>query len=227
MTRRRKLVLIAIVAAIVLLSPLVAIVTATFMVRIAAHGKTYNTVGSIELRRVGLVLGCCKHLMCGRENLFFKYRVRAAAELFRAGKVEYLIVSGDNSVAHYDEATDMKNSIVERGVPPERIYCDFAGRRTLDSVVRAKEIFGQTNLTVISQKFHNQRAIFIARSKGIDAIGFNARAVDMRAGVRAKCREQLARVKTVLDVYFLGTGPRFLGEKIPIGPVPQSESSRR
>ncbi len=103
------------------------------------------------------------------------------------------------------------------GVPTEKIYCDFASFRTLDSIIRAKEVFGQAQLTIISQKFHNERAIFIAQHKGLNAIGFNAEEIDAYNGFRTKCREQLARVKAVLDIYVLHTKPKFLGDQIGIG----------
>jgi SanA protein len=120
-------------------------------------------------------------------------------------------------VVGYDEATDMKNALIQAGIPAEKIYCDFAGFRTLDSIVRAKAIFDQTELTVISQAFHNQRAIYIARYTGIDAIGFNAKEVNAYHSSSTKFREQFARVKTVLDLCLLGTQPKFLGPKIAIG----------
>lgn len=214
MTIRRKAILILLVGAI---ACVLSIIAAAALVRRAARGRTYQDTAAIPHRRVGLVLGCAKYLSDGRANLFFRNRIHAAARLFRAGKVDYLLVSGDNHVAGYNEPADMKDSLVESGVPAERIYCDFAGFRTLDSVVRAKEIFGQTDLTVVSQAFHNQRAIFIARSRGVDAVGFNADGVAGCNGLRTRCREQFARVKTVLDVYLLRTQPRFFGEKIRIG----------
>ena len=163
------------------------------------------------------MLGCVSRLADGRRNLFFTYRVQAAAELFHAGKVRFLIVSGDNHIRTYDEATDMKDELVRLGVPAERIQCDYAGFRTFDSVVRAKAVFGETELTVISQQFHNERAIFIAQHSGLDLIGFNARDVGTYHGFLTRCREQLARVRTVLDVYVLPTRPHFLGPKIQIG----------
>jgi len=192
------------------------VAAALIAIRRAAHGRTYDEVAAIPHRPVGLVLGCSKHLRDGRENLFFLHRVAAAAELFGAGKVDHLLVSGDNRTVDYDEATDMKEALVARGVPESRVTCDFAGLRTLDSIVRAKEVFGQTELTVVSQEFHNQRAIFIAGRRGIDAIGFNADEVDAFNSFRTRCREHLARVKAVLDVCVLGTQPKFLGEKIHI-----------
>jgi SanA protein len=187
------------------------------LIHTSAKGRTYSDVAAIPARKVGLVLGCGSKLADGRRNLFFEYRVRAAAELFHAGKVRYLIVSGDNHIRTYDEATDMRDALVRLGVPAERIQCDYAGFRTFDSVVRAKEVFCETELVVISQRFHNERAIFIAQHKGLDLIGFNAREVGGHDGFVIWCRELLARVRTVLDVYVLPTRPHFLGPKIQIG----------
>ena len=196
---------------------LVAIIASGLLVTHSAKGLTYSDVSSIPNRRVGIVLGCSRQLADGRKNIFFSYRVLAAAQLFNAHKVDYLIVSGDNHVAGYDEATDMKEALAAAGIPKEKITCDFAGFRTLDSIVRAKEVFHQSSITVISQKFHNQRAIYIAKRKGMDAIGFNAREVGSRNGFRTKLREHLARVKAVLDVSLLRTRPKFLGPRIVIG----------
>ncbi|MEI6149964.1 MAG: ElyC/SanA/YdcF family protein [bacterium] len=187
------------------------------LIRTAAQGRTYSDVSAIPHRKVGLLLGCSRRLSDGRANLFFAHRVAAAAQLYKARKVDYLIVSGDNHMAGYDEATDMKRALVAAGIPEQRIYCDYAGFRTLDSVVRAKEVFGQTAVTVISQEFHNRRAIYIARSQGIDALGFNAKEVDAFNSFRTKVRERFALVKTVLDVCLLGTHPKFLGPRIEIG----------
>ena len=183
----------------------------------AASGRLYSDTSLIPFRKTGIVLGCSRKLANGRNNLFFAYRVAAAANLYKANKITYLIVSGDNHVAGYDEATDMKNALVAGGVPAERIYCDFAGFRTLDSIVRAKEVFGQAEITVISQVFHNQRAIYIARHTGINAIGFNAKEVSAYHSASTKIREQFARVKTILDIFLLGTQPKFLGPSIEIG----------
>ena len=192
-----------------------AVLASAAMVHFAAQGRTYADSALIPQRDVGLVLGCSRYLADGRGNMFFKNRIAAAAALYNAGKVGALIVSGDNHTATYDEATDMKNALVKAGVPAENIYCDYAGFRTLDSVVRAKQVFGQTRLTVVSQHFHNQRAIFIARHHGIDAVGFDAAEVDIRNAFRTKFREQFARVKTVLDIC-AGTNPKFLGAPVEI-----------
>ena len=195
----------------------VAIIGAGALIRTSAKGRIYSDVSLVPHRRVGLLLGCSRQLADGRTNLFFAYRVAAAETLFKAGRIDYLIVSGDNHVAGYDESTDMKQALEQLGVPADKIYSDFAGFRTLDSIVRAKEVFGQTNITVVSQEFHNQRAIYIARHEGIDAVGFNAQEVDAYNSFLTRLREQFARVKTVLDVCLLGTRPKFLGSPIEIG----------
>jgi SanA protein len=183
----------------------------------AAWNKTYTDVEKIPHRHVGLVLGCPKRITGGWSNPFFENRMAAAAELFHSGKVEYLVVSGDNHILGYDEPTDMRNSLMEKGVPKERIYLDYAGLRTLDSVVRVKEIFLQDNVTVVSQNFHNQRAIFLAEHHGIEAIGFDAPDVAPEYAFKTLAREQLAKVKAVLDVYVLHTQPHFLGRRIAVG----------
>ncbi len=182
-----------------------------------SEGRTYSDVQALPTNRVGVVLGCSRELANGRSNLFFKYRMQAAVEAFRHGRVEYIIVSGDNHTRSYDEPSEMKAVLVERGVPEERIYCDYAGFRTLDSVVRAKEVFQESSITIISQEFHNQRAIFIGSKRGLDVIGYNARDVRSRSGLRTRCREQLARVKAVIDIVVLRKRPRFLGDPIHIG----------
>lgn len=134
----------------------------------------FDDVNSIPKNKVGLLLGTGKYAANGNINLFYKYRIDAAVKLYNAGKIEFILVSGDNSRKDYDEPSDFKNDLIARGIPEDKIVLDYAGFRTLDSVVRAKEIFGQTSITFISQKFHNQRAIYLAEHYDIKAVGFNA-----------------------------------------------------
>lgn len=169
-----------------------------------------------------LVLGTAKYLKYGSQNPYFKYRIEATAELYKAGKIKYIIVSGDNSVRNYNEPLDMKNDLVAAGVPKEVIYLDYAGFRTLDSVVRMKEIFSQTRFIVVSQEFHNSRAVYIGRKRGYDVYGYNAKEVTGRAGVKTNLREKLARVKVFIDE-LTGKKPKFLGEKIHIGTDPAND----
>ena len=165
--------------------------------------------------RVGLVFGTSARIN-GLENLYFRYRIDATAKLWKAGKLKTVIVSGDNSSKYYNEPGKMKQALIERGIPAERIVCDFAGLRTLDSVVRAKEIFGLNSIVFISQRFQNERAIYLAKANGIDAYGFNARDVVSHAGIKTKVREIGARVLMWMDVHLLGTRPHFLGNKIQL-----------
>jgi SanA protein len=167
----------------------------------AAKGKTYSSIELIPPRQIGLVLGCPKRVSDGRMNLFFVARVDAAAELYRQGKVNYLVASGDNRTPGDDEPADIKQALIDRGVPAEKIYMDYAGFSTLDSIVRARDVFGQIAITVVSQEFQNQRAIFIANHSRLDAIGFNAQEVFSGKTV---VREALARAKAVLGVYCRG-----------------------
>jgi len=164
---------------------------------------------------VGLVLGTSKVLQNGRENLYFNYRINATLALFQKGKIDFVLVSGDNSHKNNDEPTYFKNELVKRGIPARKIFLDYAGFRTLDSVIRAKRIFGQESITVISQKFHNERAIFLAESNGILAIGYNAKDIKGKNGLKTKIREYLARTKALLDILFK-VQPKFLGKPIKI-----------
>ncbi|MEH0156658.1 ElyC/SanA/YdcF family protein [Limibacter armeniacum] len=177
---------------------------------------TYDSVTEVPSNRVGLILGTSKFVKSGKKNLYFHYRIDAAVELYRAGKIKYIIVSGDNSSRYYNEPRDMRAALMKRGVPSERIIMDFAGFRTLDSVVRAKEIFNQQEITIISQKFQNERAVYIAKHKGISAVAYNAKNVSFRSHLQTHLREYLARVKVMLDLYVLNVQPKYLGRKIYI-----------
>ena len=181
----------------------------------ASRGRLFTDVTALPTTRVGLIFGTTDRVN-GRENLYFRYRIDAAATVWKSGKVETLIVSGDNRSPYYNEPEKMKQALIERGIPEARIVCDYAGLRTLDSVVRAKEIFGAASILLISQRFQNERAIYLAKANGIEAYGFNARDVETQAGLKTKIREVGARVKMWLDVNFLYTRPIHLGEKIAL-----------
>ena len=165
--------------------------------------------------KVGLVLGCSEQVAGGRKNLYFERRIAAAAELFHARKVRYLLVSGDNSRADYDEPGDMQRALIAAGVPASRIVLDYAGFRTLDSVVRAKQVFGLDELIIVSQRFHNERAVYLARAHGIRAYGYDARDVSGSAALRTRLREVVSRLVAVLDVELLHSKPRFGGPREP------------
>lgn len=195
------------------------LLTCELWVRTVAAAECFEQVADVPRAPVALVLGCAETLPDGRNNLYFGRRMDAAAELFRSGTVERLIVSGDNSTVSYDEPTAMKAALVARGVPEERIHCDYAGFRTFDSVVRAELVFGQRSFVVVSQRFHAERAVFLARSRGLEAWGYCAEAVGGGAGLRMRARETVARTAAVLDAHVLGTQPKFLGEPVELGAV--------
>jgi len=179
--------------------------------------QLYSDVNLIPSRKVGLVLGASKKTSRGTNNLYFSYRIQAAYELFKSKKVQYLLLSGDNHVKGYDEPSDMREALLALGVPDSSIVLDYAGFRTLDSVVRSSEVFGEDSITIISQEFHNQRALFISNKYNINAIGFNSKEVNKNYSFKTRFREYFARVKCVLDIYVLYTSPKFLGDKIKIG----------
>ena len=182
----------------------------------ASRGRLFDKVSDLPNTKVGLVLGTTDRVN-GRENLYFRYRIDAAVKVWESGKLETLIVSGDHySSPYYNEPEKMLQALVERGIPKERIVCDPRGLRTLDSVVRAKEIFGTDTILIISQRFQNERAIYLAKANGIKAYGFNARDVETQAGIKTKIREIGARVLMWLDVNFLNTRPGHLGKKIEL-----------
>lgn len=184
-------------------------------IRKNSEGKLYTSVAELPKNKVGLLLGTIKYLADGRVNLYYQFRVNAAVKLFKENKIDFIIVSGDNGSKRYDEPTAFKNDLIEAGIPESRIFLDYAGFRTLDSVVRAKEIFGQTEITIISQKFHNERAIYLAEYFNIKAIGFNAQGVSGSLALKVQLREYLARVKVFVDI-LLRVQPKFLGKKIEI-----------
>ena len=180
-------------------------------ISISAKSRLYDNIEDIPRRHAAVVLGTSPLGRGGGPNLFFQARIKACAELFEAGKIDRIIVSGDNSHSYYNEPRAMQQALVELGIPKEVIFADYAGFRTFDSVVRAKEVFQQPSYIVVSQKFHNERAIFIARRKGIDAIGFNAQDYPFRYGLVTHVREWFARCKVYLDL-LTGKEPHFLGD---------------
>lgn len=191
------------------------VVISNYWIKNSMETLCYNHVKSIPENKVGLLLGTSKTSR-GGVNLFFKYRIEAAASLFKEGKIKHIIVSGDNHIANYNEPEEMKSELMKLGVPDSCITLDYAGFRTLDSVVRCEKVFGQTEFTIISQQFHNERALFIANKSGLNCVAFNAKDVPNKYSVKTSIREYFARAKCVLDIYLLHTQPKFLGEKITI-----------
>jgi len=184
---------------------------------LAARERVFRSVDAVPAREIGLVLGTSRVTPRGKPNLHFNQRIAAAAALYHAGKVRHLLVSGDNHVATYDEPTDMRAALMAAGVPASAITCDYAGFRTLDSVVRAKNVFGLSQCTIISEDFHCPRALWIAQLHGLDAIAFAAPDVSLKSwSLRAGVREQFARAWCAMDLYVLHRQPHFAGPREPI-----------
>ncbi len=152
----------------------------------------------------------------GRLNLHFAQRIDAAIRLYRSGKVRHLLVSGDNHTADYDEPSDMREALVSAGVPANAITCDYAGFRTLDSVLRARSVFGLSRFTLVTEAFHCPRAVWIARCHGLDAVAFAAPDLGARWSLRVKIREMAARAWCALDLYLFHRKPKFNGPFEPI-----------
>jgi SanA protein len=213
MTIKRFVLAVLILA---LLAPLAAGAFALWAdrhVETSAAGRVYDDLDALPRREVAVVLGTSKYSR-GRLNSFYVGRIRAAAELYQAGKVDGILVSGDNGTDYYNEPAEMRADLIALGVPAEHITADYAGFRTLDSIYRAGDVFGLDSYIVVSQPFHIERALYLADQKGHDAIGYAARGPQGVHFQRNRAREVLARAKAVLDVEILNIGPRYLGEPV-------------
>lgn len=187
-----------------------------YYISYTAQDYLYDSTDTIPFNEVGIVLGTSIKTTQGTPNLFFTYRIDAATELYKTNKINYIIVSGDNSTLKYNEPEFMKKALIDKGIPSEKIITDYAGFSTLDSILRAKKVFGQKKYTIISQEFHNQRAVFIGLKNNLEVIGFNAQGVSFKQNQRTYIREVFARLKASSEVLFLKKQPKFLGDPIQI-----------
>ncbi len=197
-----------------------------WVIQAGSHGIV-NRPSRLPAWHVALVLGTSPYLRGGHRNAFFTERIFTAAELYNSGQVQQVLVSGANPSPYYNEPRRMYQALVAWGVPGNAITLDFAGFRTLDSVIRAHRIFGLRRAIVITQKFHAYRAVFLANRVGLQAVAFVPPRARRGQSFWVAAREYLARVKAVLDVYVLHTAPRYLGPVRPIGVPPKSSASRR
>lgn len=181
-----------------------------------AAGRIFRNTNQVPENDVALLLGTSKLTRKGNPNLHFTQRINAAVELYRSGKVRHLLVSGDNHIASYDEPTDMMNALVAAGIPTNAITRDYAGFRTLDSVVRANSVFGLKKFTIVTEEFHCPRALWIAQQHGLNVVAFAAPDLSARWSLRVKARESMARVLCGLDLYVLNRSPKFPGPREPL-----------
>lgn len=207
---------VTVVMAVTLLFVIMILFYANWKIPHDTQHYVFDNVDSIPEQRVALVLGASKVLSNGLANPYFTKRINAARQLYEKGKVKAFVVSGDNGEETYNEPEDMRNALIEAGVPDSVIYLDYAGFRTLDSVVRMSKVFGQNSFIVVSQRFHNERAVFLAQHYNLTAYGYNAAdVIPGRISYRTIIREKFARVKVFLDLA-LGIQPKFLGANIDI-----------
>ncbi|MCI5218412.1 MAG: hypothetical protein D3914_04285 [Candidatus Electrothrix sp. LOE2] len=200
---------------IILLPAVIAVVVPYLL--ISGYGRyCFDRLDETPPVYCAILLGTSKYLRGGRENLYYTYRIEAAKRLYNSGRCRKIIVSGDNGTRQYNEPKNMRQDLIRAGVRQEDIISDYAGFRTLDSIIRFKKVFGRQRGVVISQKFHNERAVYIGRAYGIELYGYNAADVGLRSGLKIRMREVLSRVMCVLDVELLHTGPKFLGKQINV-----------
>jgi len=208
--RVRKGVLITLITSALL------VLLANLWVVNSTSDKVFDSTDALPANEVAVVLGTSNKLISGKPNPFFEYRIKTAVLLYQSGKVKYFIVSGDNRTKYYNEPIEMKKALVKSGVPDSVITLDYAGLRTLDTIVRCKEIFGQDTITIITQPFHCYRALFISNYYNMNAVAVMTEDPDSQSGIRIYVREYFARAMAVLDLYVFKTSPRHLGEKEPL-----------
>jgi SanA protein len=180
-----------------------------------ATGKTFSNVNDIPANKVGILLGTSKFVSNGSVNPYYNNRIIATEALLKRKKIKYLIISGDNGRKSYNEPEMMRSDLIDDGIDSTIIFLDYAGFRTFDSMKRLKEVFGQDSVTIISQQFHNERALYIAKQENIVAVAYNAGDISGRFAKKTQLRERFARVKVFVD-YLFGIKPKFLGKKVLI-----------
>ena len=211
----KRLKIFSIIASIICFLFVISVTWVNVTITKAGNEYCFNSIDSITHNHCALVLGTSKYLWNGKRNLYYTNRIKAAVELYNHNKIDFIIVSGDNRNRNYNEPITMYNDLIAAGIPNKKIILDYAGFRTLDSVVRGKEVFGQEKFTIVSQAFHNQRAVYIARKKGIKAIAFNTEDEPGGMAFKVQMREIAARMLVVFDM-ITSKRPHFLGERVVI-----------
>lgn len=177
----------------------------------------YEDVASLPHRQVGVVLGTAKYYRTGVINQYYLYRIQGALNAYNSGKVNYLLLSGDNALQSYNEPMTMRRDLIKAGVDPSDIVLDYAGFRTLDSIVRTRKVFDTNDFIIITQRFHCERALYIAQHLGIQAQCYAVPSPKNMLSVRF--REVGARLGALADLYLMKREPRFLGPLVPIPAV--------
>jgi SanA protein len=175
------------------------------VVIINSISKTFDDVDNVPHREYGLLLATSPITPTGVHNFYFGNRIKATDELYKAGKIDYIIASGgdytNTQEIGCDEPAAIRDSLMARGIPADRIILDYEGVRTVNSIVKAKEVYGVDSVLIISQKEHNQRSIYLAEQYGLNAVGYNALPSHIRhSRIKNNIRECFARVKMFLEI---------------------------
>lgn len=197
----------------IFLAGLFTLAIANLWVVLSTQEQLYNQALELPDNDVALVLGTSSRLSDGAPNPYFILRMERAAELYKKGKVKHILVSGDNRTKYYNEPQKMKEALMKMGVPAADITLDYAGLRTLDSIIRGKKIFGQEKITIVTQKFHAYRALFISNYYDIEAVAMATDKLPSDMSVSVRLREIMARPLAIWDLYIVKKEPKFLGKK--------------
>lgn len=203
------------IAVIVSVTLIASVLAADFYMSFSTRAQLYQDIEVLPAQETALVLGTSKYIR-RTLNPYYQYRIDAAIELYKQNKVSHFLLSGDNAHRSYNEPWTMKRDLLKAGIPEKIITLDYAGFRTLDSVQRAKEIFDANSLTIVTQQFHCQRAVFIANNFDMDTVCLVVPSPSGWANTKIRIREVLARTKAMLDLYVFHVQPKFLGPKEPI-----------
>ena len=211
MPRKKKLSIFFWLISLFVILGIVGVLGCNLWVVKSTEGRVYREVSGVlgaeeapgEKWPVGMVLGTSKKVDADTPNPYFENRLKTASELLKSGTVEKLLVSGHRDSKYYDETRDMIARLLELGVPEDKIVADDRGARTFYSVYRAKEAYGFTDLVIVTDDFHVSRALFIADRFGINAVALESERVDTSYSRGVRTRELLARVRAVIDLYWL------------------------
>ena len=204
---KNRLTIVLLCIKLALLGSFLAVVFAGHYIAGQTRDRLYSEIGDVPRREVAVLLGTSRFLSSGEPNPYFEHRVEAAAELYHNERVTRILASGDRRHASYNEPAAMRDALLARQVPDSAIMMDYGGLSTLDSVARIKHVYGFDDVVIVSQRFHNERALYIAAEYGVSAIGYNAQGVSRIWGIRTELREYLARVKALLDLHVFHTAP--------------------
>lgn len=195
----------------IIITVIIAILAFDYLISWKTADYIYDDLKRLPSRKVGMILGTAKYYSSGLPNDYYKHRIQGAINAYNSGKVNYLLVSGDNAHRSYNEPITIYKDLISMGIPASKIMLDFAGFRTLDSVVRTRQVFDINNFTIITQRFHCERALFIAMKKGIVAQCYAVSSP--KKIIKIRLREVFSRINALIDLYILKSKPRFLGQK--------------